>query len=328
MEQQYYAFDALKFIIAFLVIAIHCNVQEFSPLLRKVCDLAVPLFFMMSGFLLLKNINGGARRYIIKLFKLYLLWSIIYLPLAIKGYCEWRLSLPVAIYGYVRDFFFMGEHYMSWQLWYLLALMYGVCIIKFFQKIKISIEGCAIIGILLTFVGILMNVIYDASLQTDVVTSFVSGYFELFRTVRNGIFNGFLFIVLGMLLCKYLEALKRVPKYVIIVILLLSIGLYLMNIPFALHLLSFSFLYCILLVRMPEVSYYVWLRNMSTLIYFSHMLFVALIKYTIPSVTSFGEGWFYASMMSFVVSATVLWLVKNKKMRFLTHLLGKSNEKI
>lgn len=229
----------------------------------------------------------------------------------------------MAIYGYVRDFFFVGQHYMSWQLWYLLALIYGVCMIKLFQKMKISIEGCAIIGILLTFIGLLMNFIHDASLQNNIVNSIVSGYFELFRTVRNGIFNGFLFIVLGMLLCKHLEVLKRIPKYVTIMILLLSIGLYLYDIPFALHLLSFTFLYYILLVRMPEASYYVWLRNMSTLIYFSHMFFVALIKYTFPSVASFGPKWLYVSLMSFVVSAILLQLAKNYKLEFLNRLLGK-----
>ncbi len=325
MKQQYHVFDALKFIIAFLVIAIHCNVQEYSQLFRKVCDLAVPLFFMMSGYLLLKKVNRGgyAKCYIIKLSKLYLLWSIIYLPLAIKGYYEWNLSLPVAIYGYVRDFFFVGQHYMSWQLWYLLALIYGVCMIKLFQKMKISIEGCAIIGILLTFIGLLMNVIHDASLQNNIVNSIVSGYFELFRTVRNGIFNGFLFIVLGMLLCKHLEILKRIPKYVTIMILLLSIGLYLYDIPFALHLLSFTLLYYILLVRMPEASYYVWLRNMSTLIYFSHMLFVALIKYTFTSVTLFGEEWLYASIMSFIFSILILKMTTLNQWEFLNKLLGK-----
>ena len=195
--------------------------------------------------------------------------------------------------------------------------------IKLFQKMKISIEGCAIIGILLTFIGLLMNFIHDASLQNNIVNSIVSGYFELFRTVRNGIFNGFLFIVLGMLLCKHLEVLKRIPKYVTIMILLLSIGLYLYDIPFALHLLSFTFLYYILLVRMPEASYYVWLRNMSTLIYFSHMFFVALIKYTFPSVASFGPKWLYVSLMSFVVSAILLQLAKNYKLEFLNRLLGK-----
>lgn len=325
MKQQYHSFDVLKFIIAFLVIAIHCNVQEHSPLLRKVCDLAVPLFFMMSGYLLLKNVNRGgyAKRYIIKLSKLYLLWSIIYLPLAIKGYYEWGLSLPIAIYGYVRDFLFMGQHYMSWQLWYLLALIYGVCMIKLFQKMKISIEGCTIIGILLTFIGLLMNIIHDASLQNNIVSSIVSSYFELFRTVRNGIFNGFLFIVLGMLLCKHWETLKRISKYVIIMILLLSIGLYLYEIPFTLHLLSFTLLYCILLIRMPDVSYYEWLRNMSTLIYFSHMLFVALIKYAFPSVVSFGEKWLYVSIMSFAFSIVILKIANLNHCNFLNKLLGK-----
>lgn len=59
MKMQYHVFNVLKFLIAFLVIAIHCDVQEYSLLLRKFCDLAVPLFFMMSGFLLLKNVNRG-----------------------------------------------------------------------------------------------------------------------------------------------------------------------------------------------------------------------------------------------------------------------------
>ena len=242
--------------------------------------------------------------------------------MAILGYYEWGLSLPLAAYGYVRDFFFMGQHYMSWQLWYLLAMIYGVCMINVFQKIKISIEGCVVIGGLLTFIGMLMDVIHEASLQNSLITSIVSGYFELFRTVRNGIFNGFLFIVLGMLLYKYQKKLNRISKLVIFTVLFLFAGLYLYDVPFALHLLSFILLYCVLLIRLPDASCYIWLRNMSTLIYFSHMLFVAFIKYEYPTLSSFGLKWIFVSLLSFFFSAIVL-LLANRRLRFLNNLLGK-----
>ena len=73
----YNEIDLSKFIFSFFVVLIHC--KAYSIVDEKVCRLAVPCFFIFSGFFLYKGIikpNGGINylnSYLGKLVRLYLL---------------------------------------------------------------------------------------------------------------------------------------------------------------------------------------------------------------------------------------------------------------
>lgn len=85
---------------------------------------------MALAFLLFKkyyenNENGEIiKKYLKRMIKLYCVWNIIYLPLAIYGYCINKTSLIKAFILYIKDLFFKGEHYFSWSLCFLLATIY------------------------------------------------------------------------------------------------------------------------------------------------------------------------------------------------------------
>ena len=51
-------FDVLKFILAFFVIAIHCGLKNYNYSAFKITELAVPSFFIMSGYLLQYNLEN------------------------------------------------------------------------------------------------------------------------------------------------------------------------------------------------------------------------------------------------------------------------------
>jgi len=89
------AIDIMKFICAILIVSIHT-----SPLLEinrlwslgitiYIARIAVPFFFVTSGYFFAKKImttNGSSRvfpDYLLKLFKLYVGWSLVYFPLYI-----------------------------------------------------------------------------------------------------------------------------------------------------------------------------------------------------------------------------------------------------
>lgn len=95
--KHYNSIDLLKFLMSFFVIAIHTAYDQ-VPLMRLICPWVVPMFFVISGFLLqrrismqrpvevcgkrVENLLGGViNSYIIKLVKLYILWTLLYLPL-------------------------------------------------------------------------------------------------------------------------------------------------------------------------------------------------------------------------------------------------------
>jgi len=92
--------DFVKFIFAFFVVAIHTKplINAENPIMLSLYEtflgLAVPFFFIASGFLITENqrtmpqsvLAERVRKHLVKLIKFYLIWSAIYLPLAIYGY--------------------------------------------------------------------------------------------------------------------------------------------------------------------------------------------------------------------------------------------------
>lgn len=70
-----------------------------------------------------------AKKQLIKIIKLYVKWSAIYLPLAIYDYWHTGISPLKAVILYIRNFLLGGMHYNSWQLWYLLSTIYGLLFI-------------------------------------------------------------------------------------------------------------------------------------------------------------------------------------------------------
>ena len=97
-KKQYCGLDLLKFIMAVLVAARHM-IQVFYPAESRwrlvigswLSNLAVPVFFIIAGFLLFRKIpdtdkKSGwpvAGRYVWRIVKLYLLWCVIYWPIDI-----------------------------------------------------------------------------------------------------------------------------------------------------------------------------------------------------------------------------------------------------
>lgn len=80
--------------MSFCVVAIHtnplinCSSRLVLSIYDSVVELAVPFFFIVSGFLLAQKFDGKNNTTIIykqmkKILKMYLIWNLIYSPLEI-----------------------------------------------------------------------------------------------------------------------------------------------------------------------------------------------------------------------------------------------------
>lgn len=112
--------DLIKFICAFLVIGIHTrqflSVSDIADRLfyYDVSNYSVPFFYACSGYFLLakkSNIKLGDRLKIRikKVLRLYLVWSLLYIPLTLYGWCiegNWKLSY---LFRCLRNFFCWGK---------------------------------------------------------------------------------------------------------------------------------------------------------------------------------------------------------------------------
>ena len=151
-KNSYTNLDIAKFICALLVVVIHTDpladvAKEMNFFLVNIlARVAVPLFFVMSGFFLFgpmlyenSRLSAGAEninrtiRYWKRIAILYGGWSLIYL-LFIKipmWYATGWWGLHV-IKDAVVSILFVGTHY---HLWYLLALLYAVPLLFLLQRI-------------------------------------------------------------------------------------------------------------------------------------------------------------------------------------------------
>lgn len=186
----------MKLFMAYVVVTIHTT--DWS--LLGLTETAVPYFFIASGYFLFKKMGGTREedltvlsRWIDKVLKLYLIWTVIYLPFTVVGYFRSDLELTTYILAFFRNLVFSGENYLSWPLWYLLALLWDGAIIYLMRRLKLPVGSMFLIGLLLFISGQLFNI------------HRIPYYTKLFLTTRNGIFIGLVYVTAGGVLADWVN---------------------------------------------------------------------------------------------------------------------------
>src|SRR5690606_23055977 len=137
----YVGLDYFKIVAAVLVIAIHTgplmSYSEYADFLLTsiLARLAVPFFFMVSGFLLFRKIASKPdeakdilRSYAFRIGLIYIISTLLYVPLNLYAghYAE-----GISLFSLLSDLIFNGTFY---HLWYLPALFVGVYIVYFLTR--------------------------------------------------------------------------------------------------------------------------------------------------------------------------------------------------
>ena len=215
------AIDYCRIIMALLVLMIHYPpLNSFSGELnyfitQYIARLAVPFFFCCNGYFLYrtddseKQLSAKISRSVAKAWKMYVFWTVIYSPIIVytllKTVVKGQDSLLRVILRKVRDVLLVGSYT---QLWYLL----GLCVALFLLRIihiwqHVGWRKIYGIAIALYAVGLL----YDGYIRTqynwsDWKTSWVGVLLKLYRgtfqETRNGIFFGFPFLILGIMIAR------------------------------------------------------------------------------------------------------------------------------
>ncbi|MCY6371197.1 serine racemase VanT catalytic subunit [Clostridium ganghwense] len=198
-QETYTGIDYFRIIVAFLIVANHTSpLSTYSEtadfiLTRIIARIAVPFFFMTSGFFLISKYSHNTNKlktFIKRTTLIYCVAIAIYIPLNIYNkYFTMDNLLP----NIVKDIVFDGTLY---HLWYLPAAIIGAAIAWFFVK-KIGLKWALGITAFLYVVGIFGDSYYGVAEQIPVLKSFYGYLFELFDYTRNGIFFAPVFFVLG-----------------------------------------------------------------------------------------------------------------------------------
>lgn len=294
--------DLMKFLMALFVVEIHTRPLKgfyFAETVIEGIDvLAVPFFFLASGFLCFRDLNYASfdvgistgtervRNTIFKLLRLYLIWTLLYLPLTIFGNVLLGKNLLHGSISFIRGTLFVGENYYSWPLWYLLASIVGFTLVFIcLHRGGWRFRRIILFSLFLLFLGFGITYVQgcdDAPVNLAVP---IRIYCRVFSSSRNGLFEGFFYIAAGAALGLKREQLNGVPLSLEFAIVALGLtGNYLVSndahLPFCV--IASIGLFLLSVHRYgANMNSCAPARRMSTIIYLVHMYFVVVFVYGI-----------------------------------------------
>ncbi len=198
-KETYPGIDCFRLWAALLVVAIHTSpLAMFGStgdfiLTRVAARLAVPFFFMTSGFFLISHYAENANR-LVRFVKhtclIYGLAIVLYLPVNVyNGYFQMEELAP----NLVKDLVFDGTVY---HLWYLPASVIGAMIAWYLVR-RFDYPKAVLITAGLYVVGVFGDSYYGLAEGVWGGESFYRFLFQLSDHTRNGVFFAPVFFVLG-----------------------------------------------------------------------------------------------------------------------------------
>lgn len=252
--------------------------------LQMILAFAVPYFFISSGFLTarkLRSFNSEMekdrylRNRIIEVFKVFVIWIVIYLPLSIVSLGD-DVSIQEKIFTTAKDIITRGHSHLSWPLWYLYSLIITFIFIYVLRRRRNAIF------ILLTFYLVTSFIVYLSAFTPNIWIQRIGFYFE-------NPFGGGLPIIIGFITCDYPAYFKIYLS--IIFLILLSICLFYLEMPYfqvagGLGLFALS-----LRIKLSDrrKALYNWARTVSMWNYYIHMYILVLVQ-SLFSLLDFSLG--------------------------------------
>lgn len=181
--------DYFKVILAFFIVCLHSgffyDISELVGYLfvHGLFRIAVPIFFIINGFFFYKIVSiSDLKKWIKRIFVLYIIWTIIYLPVMI-----YSLDPMQTIVRLFTGYF---------MLWYLVAMMLAGIMLYFIKKNSDSF--LLFFSLLLLIIGYAIQTIGNMHIFGESVDNFLN-WGTLYC---NFLFFGFPFFTMGYLIRK------------------------------------------------------------------------------------------------------------------------------
>ena len=208
-QKVYYEFvNIVKLLLAISVVAMHCAlVPDRSMLMLLVCRLAVPYFFLASGFFLKRKIgedepSGAVKGYLRRLLLPFSIFSIVWIAQMLVDDAIEGLGIGESILGVIQSILFFPRG----ALWYVWASILGVVMLYPFLRKRKLIYALPV-ALVLYIAGLLANNYYFLANGITWLKPIVDGYLSICLTSNNAPFVGFVFLLIGMLISEYDEKL-------------------------------------------------------------------------------------------------------------------------
>ncbi len=346
--KSYNGLDLFKFIMAIFVVILHA--QPMSDISYNVnyalsyglTRLAVPFFFVASGFLLYRKMDldslnvAKIRQYLRHIIRLYAIWTVIYLPIVVYSMLKSDKNIWREVLVFMRNTIVSGSYF---QLWFLQALVVVAIIVSALIYFRISAKRIFIVTGFLYAVALLgmgYYWIFDYFFpEGSMGYSLFHLLKKVFVTPRNGIFFAPIFFFMG----AYFSRCNVVVKNVKSIILGLFVGLmlevmlgsfygfngksdvYIFLVPLTFYVFCYA-----RNLRLPDSPIWIYLRKQSMYIFYIHAWFLSLAgiflgngKYAVANIGTLGR-FLVVILLSFIFGHIIIKLSQKEKFSFLKYL--------
>lgn len=313
-----------QFIAALLVVIVHCGTLTDIPIFHfliksSLCRLAVPFFIVNNAFFFRQKDRSQQKTWFKQMIRIYLFWSIIYLPLGLQLIQEQFhlapiLYLPALFIGLI----YLGTYY---HLWYFPALLFSLFIVpKLLKKIG-YLKSCLLFSSLF-LIGSVET--YSAYITHPVLKQLITNYFSIFMTTRNGLFFSSIFVLIGFFIADHQEKLAAHRKNLLIgffatipLFFVEGFAVYTnqgLDKNFFFYLIPISFFGFSLLIQPSRTFSFSYLKKYGQAIFFLHLIPIEIFNKIIPhgyEITPF-LGW-CRLFLGIIVPVIMLVLVEKLK---------------
>ena len=270
--KQYKSLDLAKCICALWIIILHtAPFASYSSALtfgfrNIITVIAVPFFFMTSGFLAFKKMESltkeEKREYIIHYLKrlaiMYVIWSAVYFVFVVIKWTRSDFSIW-SVLEYVKDFFFEGSYS---TIWFLPALFTAKLLVYLLHK-KWNLKTIFLISCVVYVFTLGGSSYYGLASKIPFIKGIYNIYYSFFDSIKNGVCFGLIFVSMGAMMTeRETEVLSKTSNTKALILLIVFGGLF--------------------AVEEFVIAYFNWnIRGVDTvafLVPFAWFLFVFLLK--------------------------------------------------
>lgn len=319
--------DVIKFLCAIMVFLVHVAPFQFEVssitdtinfvLLKCIFRIAVPFYFVCSGFFLFRKMpnyelnENIIKNYCFKILKLYGLWSIL---------------------------LFIGP---ADHLWYLSGTVIAVVLLSLCFHLRMKFGVICLLACVLYGIGLLGDSyrgLIAPIAEVSIIKTVRHLYARFFGPTRNGVFMGFIFVLIGAYFSQRKVHLK--PKtaaigYLFSTICLVIEGCVLNHLGFQVDfnmyiflLPSVYFLFAFAYgVQLKDRAIYRHLRNIGVWIYFIHFAVARIVYLAREWLAQYFDTGILNPVFVFAFPATLLiaialeWLSGKKKFKWVGWLI-------
>ena len=313
--------DIVKFIAALLVVAVHSEAVNAPPppiyeLFNPIIQSAVPMFFVISAFLVFRKILATSKcgeqikillHFTKRLAILYLFWMIVETPLVFHARHYLSLDLWKMPFAFLKDILFCSTFHGSW---FLSALVVGTWMIWGLSKI---------FGKKLTWlISLIISLYAYHAAKMPISWQIPNVWYTIhFQTPQNSFPVSLMWLCLGSTLAKP----ERLPfnKSYTSLLWTICVGSYILVI---LHvdMRLFMVLSLFLLAYHWKLGYkpvFKTMRQSSILIFMIHFIYISIFRILAPQVEWLQHGIILYVILCILSLLTALVTIKMKDYKYL-----------